>query len=289
MWNNELRFVSIEPAIYASRTLEELWQRYIYDLREDGNIFNAVYANKLEELYNMSAPIKLEELKLEFKALKVRLGELGKKYGVSITLKGRRKDFIGINKKIRLFFLKKEPIDKLLDIFGFRVIIGTGPKDSPFSIKLCYEVMNEIIRFFVTKSSCNPLQAEPVFDTGFDEKKYAKYNIVIPKKAMLLFGFDNNVKDYVVKLKNNGYQSLHVIFKKPNGLIFEVQVRTAAMDYIAEYGPAAHLDYKIDRYRETGIDVDFSKVNMKGFSVLESGEIFDVIGLCKPIPLFELQ
>ena len=289
MWNNELRFVSIEPAIYASRTMEELWQQSISDLRDDGNIFNAVYANKLEELHNMFAPIKLQELKLEFNALKIRLEEIGRQYGVLITLKGRRKDFVGINKKIRLYLLKKEPIDKLLDIFGFRVIVKTGVKDSPFSIKICYEVMNEIIKFFVTQSNCNPLQAEPLLDTGFDEKKYAKYNIVIPKTDMLLFGFDNNVKDYVVKLKNNGYQSLHVIFKKPNGLIFEVQVRTEAMDWFAEYGPAAHLGYKIDRYKEAGIDVDFSKVNMQGFRVLENGEIVDDVGLCKPIPLFELQ
>ena len=149
-------------------------------------------------------------------------------------------------------------------------------------------MMNSIIEFFVAKSRCIPLEAEPVFDTGFDPEKFKEEWIVIPKERLINPVFENNVKDYVVNPKDNGYQSLHVIFKKPHGLIFELQVRTTGMDIVAEYGSASHTAYKFDRYKETGINIDFSKVNMPGFALLPDGTIYDRIGLCKPVDLFGL-
>lgn len=289
MLSTEMRFTPLEPSIYASSSTEEVWQRYIEALRiDDSSIYNAVYANKLEELHNMLAPEKMSELKEEFHILRQQLHKWAQHYGVDVVLKGRQKDFVGINKKIRLFFQTRYPLDKLLDVFGFRVILCTEQKDSPFTVKLCYEMMNSIIEFFVTKSRCIPLEAEPVFDTGFDPEKFKEAGIVIPKERLINPVFENNVKDYAVNPKDNGYQSLHVIFKKPHGLIFELQVRTTGMDIVAEYGSASHTAYKLDRYKETGIDIDFSKVNMPGFALLPDGTIYDRIGLCKPVDLFGL-
>jgi len=55
-------------------------------------------------------------------------------------------------------------------------------------------------------------------------------------------------KDYIAEPKENGYQGLHTCVQSEDAPLFEVQIRSLAMDRQAERGKAAHWQYKTNQH-----------------------------------------
>ena len=280
------QYPDLAEEIYSSSSMDELWMNYIASLRKRGSMETVLYANKLEEFFDMKETKKLILLEQEFYSLKEHMRDLKSELKVNFALTRRLKDFIGINEKIRLYLRKGKPLERVRDLLGFRIVLCSMPKDTMQSIKAAYQVMNKIIEFFVKERNCIVAEAEPVLSSGFDAK--SNPDIIVPTRSYIMEGFENNLKDYIKHPKKKGYQGLHVIIKRPDGLVFEIQVRTMAMDVRAEHGTASHGPYKNDRYEGENILVDFAKVHMPGFVFVRNNIVCDNIGLCKSIDPFNL-
>lgn len=273
--NTSTLFPDINLAIEGSKNVNEICNKYIDMLNRTGNIGHIEYANKLLEYLEIDKKIPMFED--EFYEFKKYLRKWSQENGVNIFIKTRKKDFIGLNEKIRLFYSNPSKVN---DIAGFRLVLKTPQQDTLESVELCYKLLNEVILFFVKEKKYTILEAEDLVDVAGTVPQ----NIIIPhKKNLILEGFENRVKDYIKSPKKGDfYQSLHCCIRTLSGLIFEVQIRTFAMNTRSD-----HTAYKKYRYEKTHINLELSKISLPGIAFDENNELVrDMSGLLKDLDLF---
>eukprot|EP00588_Corethron_pennatum_P026827 CAMPEP_0194320898 /NCGR_PEP_ID=MMETSP0171-20130528/17161_1 /TAXON_ID=218684 /ORGANISM="Corethron pennatum, Strain L29A3" /LENGTH=1078 /DNA_ID=CAMNT_0039078599 /DNA_START=434 /DNA_END=3670 /DNA_ORIENTATION=- len=133
-----------------------------------------------------------------------------KEQRMKITVSGRTKELYSLWHKMEMNGHRS--LSQVADVVAVRVILGSaegpdGPDGDERGVWLCYHVLGLV-------------QHLPGFQP-------------VPTR----------VKDYISFPKPNGYQSLHTALMM-NGQTVEVQIRTAAMHRVAEYGMASHWAYK---------------------------------------------
>ena len=167
---------------------------------------------------------------------------------IIIHPQGRFKAFISWYNKCTKLLDEQLSIEKLNDNIAFRFVIEAKNKELSEEqlVKICYGIVNIMITHFITLG-CVPCQAENVRDIIKLSSARLK-EIYVPETSGIDPYYVSVVKDYILTPKENGYQSLHTIFRMPNGLTFEVQVRTSKMDTYATEGYGHHGKYKESRY-----------------------------------------
>ena len=127
-------------------------------------------------------------------------------------------------------------LDETLAEQGFTAVEISGRTKSIYSIAQKMERYREIGREF---EDINDLQAVRVVVNDVQDC-YAVLGIIHGMWRPLPGQFD----DYIANPRETGYQSLHTTVMTPDGNPLEVQIRTAEMHDMAEYGIAAHWRYK---------------------------------------------
>lgn len=129
---------------------------------------------------------------------------------VLFTIVCRQKSWESVLRKILKYYFEGESV-MLYDLVALRVTIDSDlPEEQQESI--CHQISDICIEFFTKRQKCTTMP---------------------PTKRVA-----NNplLKDYINYPKSNGYKSIHLAFVDIYNNVFEVQIRTQAMDVDAEYG-----------------------------------------------------
>lgn len=281
-----LEFPDVQKILEEAKNVDEVWQKLIdWFSTSPEDLERVACANKLIELNNMRKSDMIVILDQDVKEIKDLLRAISRKYGRAITVTRRQKSLIGVIAKMILVIQRGEKqgktvlasLEDLKDFIGIRIVAQTGSKETVKSIQMAYEIMNELLTYFVVtkKNTLLPLE--------YDRTVKKVEGIVIPKRSDINPVFRDSVKDYFRYPKENGYQCLHAVAASEDRRI-EVQVRTQMAEIRAEYyEDSTHERHKLLRYEGIEIPVNLSKVDIEGVTVLPSGDIYDRVGLVSAI------
>lgn len=248
-----------EEALYTSDSIPDALTTYASLLRQGGDSKDLLHAAKLMEyksIISSKSSSALRKIADDFYTkLSREMPEL------RFRIAGRRKSLISVEQKIQSNLEKGKSLDLIRDMLGIRIVLLNGTLDD------CYTVTDKFI------SSC--------LADGFiicEEVSKICDKEILEKKVPTLDQFYYGITDYIAfPKKDTGYQSIHVVFRDPTGSCFEFQVRNFDMHVEADYGAAAHLDYKKKKYGN--LNFDRTKVNIPGYAISPKGNIVDLIGL----------
>lgn len=292
--------LDIIPYFYTGTNAREILRKYCEDLRKTLCRRDLLHANMLEHYMNISEDkdfiFLIQNLMYVFFSKHLHCN-------YQTQMFGRKKSLVSLENKCN-FVLEKKKVPEIHDSLGFRIILFE--KSPEELVKDCYNIMDNCIDFFI-KQGFTPTERENISGTSnFNPNKHP--SVLLPKTSLLSTSNKKFVKDYILKPKDLGYQSLHVIFVDTHGREFEVQIRSYLMDQYAEYGPAAHYFYKNKRYKDDDnnseknenmstssfqkIDIkkiDFFRINSEQFIVTDDGKIYDKAGIISPRIFFALS
>ena len=243
--------------------------RYAEDLR---NIKEDSHANKLLE-YNQ---IVRDEA---FRNRIIQIWKIINKTVESKSIDGRIKSLKSLETKISSLLNKKMPLTWIRDIFAFRILLESN-NNPEREVKKCYETMKKISMILNQQGFYPCENIETKERKPFDAKAHP--DIFVPKSTGLDKSLIPCVKDYILRPKSNGYQSLHYTCQDyKTSRCLEVQIRTGDMHKHAESGIAAHSNYKKVTYNAE--EWNLSQIKVQGFKYLGNGKYEDNIGLIDPI------
>jgi GTP pyrophosphokinase len=182
--------------------------------------FPIVYPKEAEELSKRVKPERIRRQKVVDRAIKILHRHLAKHRIKTLSIHGRLKHKYSLYKKLLRY---NGDLSKIYDLIAIRVIVGDSPSRQPQGVDgigACYQVLG------IIHQRWRPLPGR--------------------------------IKDYIALPKPNGYSSLHTTVFGPAGNILEIQIRTPLMHEQAEYGMAAHWQYKEENCAKKYIKKIFS-------------------------------
>lgn len=284
MSNAPIVFPDINDSFIGASNLNIVCSNYIGILNRTEDFYFSQYANKLLEFIDSNK--KISSLEKEFHEIKIFLRNWSKSNSVKLSITSRKKAFIRFNSKIRLFLSDGLDLNGIRDVLGFKLVLFTSKSDSLETQELAYKLMNDLLIFFSIQRKSLLLNAEDrIGETLQPDSEIAK-RIFVYDKSLLRPEFKSKVKNYVQYPKDTGYQGLHAYIKTPTSLVFEIQVKTLAMDIFAD---SIHEIHKKQRYANFKIPLDYSKIQLPGVIFDENDYLIsDKCGLLNSVDPFNI-